>query len=78
MNIQREPVLQRLATIIQDSGYRTKTEFCEAMGISPQSLGNVQNPKNTNRGIPKSLMLGLAQHGYNLQWLLWGVGDKKN
>ena len=51
MNIQREPVFQRLATIIQDSGYRTKTEFCEAMGISPQSLGNVQNPKNTNRGI---------------------------
>ncbi len=78
MNYQRESMLKRLAELIEGSGYRTKTEFCQAMGISPQILGNVQNPKNTNRGVPKSLMLGLAQHGYNLQWLLWGTGEKKN
>lgn len=76
MTIRRETMLQRLAQIIERSRYRTKTEFCEAMGVSPQVLGNLQNPNNS-RGIPKSLMIGLAFHGYNLQWLLWGIGKEQ-
>lgn len=76
MRIIKEKMLQRLAQIIEQSGYLTKTEFCEAMGVSPQVLGNLQNP-NSNRDIPKSLMIGLAYRGYNLQWLLWGIGKEK-
>ena len=76
MIIRRETMLQRLAEIIEESGYPTKTEFCEAMGVTPQVLGNLQNP-NDSRGIPKSLMIGLAFRGYNLQWLLWGIGKEK-
>ena len=79
MNIfKQKPVLQRLATIIQESDYRTKKEFCEAMGIHPQTLPHILNPKYTDQGISKLLMLGLAKHDYNLKWLFWGIGEKKN
>ena len=57
MALNRENILNRLQELFEMSHYRTKTEFCQAMGISPQVLGNVQNPKNVNRDIPKSILL---------------------
>jgi transcriptional regulator with XRE-family HTH domain len=73
----REKVLLRLEQIIAESPYRTKTEFCQALGVSPQVLGNIQNPNNKDREIPKSILNGLAKLGYNLTWILFGAGDQK-
>ena len=78
MNIfLNETVLQRLATIIEESGYQTKKEFCQAMGISPASLSDILSSKRRQE-ITKSLMLGLVKNDYNLKWLFWGIGEKKN
>ena len=73
----KELILSRLSQIIEDSPYKTKTEFCEALKISPQVLGNVQNPNNKNRDIPKSILNGLANLGYNVTWLLYGSGSMR-
>jgi len=77
MALNRENILNRLQELFEMSHYRTKTEFCQAMGISPQVLGNVQNPKNVNRDIPKSILAGLSRLGYNTQWLLYGTGGPR-
>ena len=66
-------VLKRIQKIIEDN-YGTKTEFCRAVGVSPQILGNFQNP-NSDRGMPKSLMIGISKLGWNIQWLLYGIGN---
>jgi hypothetical protein len=76
--INRDKVLMRLQQFIDESPYRTKTEFCQAAGFSPQVLGNIQNPKNKDRDIPKSILQGLARLGCNLTWLLHGAGDSKS
>lgn len=76
-NINRPKVLERLQNLIETSHYRTKTEFCQALGVSPQVLGNVQNPRNENRDIPKSILAGLSRLGYNTQWLLYGTGGPR-
>jgi len=70
-------VNERLSQIISESPYRTKTEFCEAMGVSPQVLGNFQNPNNPERELPKSILNGLAKLGYNITWVLYGAGAHK-
>lgn len=70
-------VNERLSQIISESPYRTKTEFCEAMGVSPQVLGNFQNPNNPERELPKSILNGLAKLGYNITWILYGAGAQK-
>jgi transcriptional regulator with XRE-family HTH domain len=74
----REQVLQRLSQIYEDGPYRTKTEFCDAMGISPQVLGNIQNPKNADRDISKTVLNGIAKLGYNITWLLNGTGSMRS
>ena len=73
MSVDIYAVKKRLAEIISDSPYRTKTDFCAASGISPQILGNYQNPK-TLREPPKSILKAVAKLGYSTQWLLWGLG----
>ena len=78
MNIfLNETVLRRLARIIEESGYQTKKEFCQAMGISQSSLSDILSLKRKQE-ITKSLMLGLVKNDYNLKWLFWGIGEKKN
>jgi len=76
-NFDKEAALKRLQQIMEGSPYHTKTEFSQALGVSPQVLGNVQNRKNTGRGIPKSILTGLSRLGYNTQWLLYGVGSQR-
>ena len=73
----KSKVNERLCQIIDESPYKTKTEFCEAVGVSPQVLGNYQNPNNPERELPKSLLNGLAKLGYNITWLLYGAGAQK-
>jgi hypothetical protein len=70
-------VNDRLNQIIEESPYRSKTEFCQALGVSPQVLGNFQNPNNPERDLPKSVLNGLAKLGYNITWLLYGAGSQK-
>ena len=70
-------VNDRLNQIIEESPYRSKTEFCQALGVSPQVLGNFQNPNNPERDLPKSILNGLAKLGYNITWLLYGAGAQK-
>lgn len=70
-------VNERLNQIIAESPYRTKTEFCQALGVTPQVLGNYQNPNNPERELPKSILNGLAKLGYNITWLLYGAGAQK-
>lgn len=70
-------VNERLNQIISESPYRTKTEFCQALGVTPQVLGNYQNPNNPERELPKSILNGLAKLGYNITWLLYGAGAQK-
>ena len=70
-------VNDRLNQIIEESPYRSKTEFCQALGVSPQVLGNFQNPNNPERDLPKSVLNGLAKLGYNITWLLYGAGAQK-
>ena len=76
-NFDKEAALKRLQQIMEGSPYQTKTEFSQALGVSPQVLGNVQNRRNTGRGIPKSILTGLSRLGYNTQWLLYGVGSQR-
>ena len=70
-------VNERLTQMITESPYRTKTEFCQAIGVSPQVLGNFQNPNNPERELPKSILNGLAKLGYNITWVLYGAGAQK-
>lgn len=70
-------VNDRLNQIIEESPYKSKTEFCQALGVSPQVLGNFQNPNNPERDLPKSVLNGLAKLGYNITWLLYGAGAQK-
>jgi len=76
MTPNKEKVRQRLCQIIEESPYRTKTEFCQSIGISPQVLGNFLNP-NGNRKLPQSILIPLVSRGYDAQWLLYGLGSPK-
>ena len=74
----RKNCLDRLGQIIVESGYPSKTQFCDAIGISPQVLGNVQNPNNPEREIPRSILEGIAKLGFSNRWLLWGTGSMRD
>ena len=71
----------RLEEILDDGKargfWKTKTEFTEVMGISPQVLSNVLSP-TMDREVPKSLIMGLARVNYNITWLLYGTGPYRN
>jgi hypothetical protein len=73
----RSAVIERLMQIYESSPYKTKTAWCESLGISPQILGNLLHP-SSERDIPKSVLAGVARQGYNTQWLLYGIGGMRS
>jgi hypothetical protein len=75
--MKKEKVIERLEQILEDGPWRSKTEFCEAVGITPQILSNLFN-SDMNREIPKSIVYGLARLNYNITWFLYGHGPMKN
>ena len=75
--MKKEQVICRLEQILESGPWRSKTEFCESVGITPQILSNLLN-SDMNREIPKSIVYGLARLNYNITWFLYGHGPEKN
>ena len=75
--MKKEKIIERLEQILENGPWRSKTEFCDAVGITPQILSNLFN-SDMNREIPKSVVYGLARLNYNITWFLYGHGPEKN
>ena len=70
-------IRKRIIYILETGPWGSKTDFCGSVGISPQILSNLIK-KDSNREIPKSLLIGLARLNYNITWVLYGVGPERN
>ena len=76
MKLHRKRIIERLQQVIEESPYHNRSEFCEAIGVSSATL-SMATKHDGNRSVPKSILIGLASHGINIQWLLFGIGPMR-
>lgn len=73
--VNRKLAKSRLKLIVDDY-HGNKGDFSKSLGVSQSVLS--QAITYNDRPIPRSILEGLAFLGYNLQWVLFGVGAKTN
>ena len=66
-------IKERLKVLIQDNG-GNQAKIARQIGVDPAQIGSIFSEEK--RGLSATIIIGLANEGYDVQWLLTGESNR--
>ena len=69
---EMEKIKERLKILIKENG-GNQAKIARQIGVEPSQLGSTFSDKK--RGLSATIIIGIAEAGYDIQWLLTGKSN---